>query len=65
MARPGEAAATAATAPRPRRYWPVPAPSAWPYRGARNGTFWPPIVRKGPTALKGFTERIIALWARG
>ena len=31
----------------------------------RNGTFGPPIVRKDPTALKGFTERIFALWARG
>lgn len=31
----------------------------------RNGTFWPRIVRKDPTALKGFTERIFALWARG
>jgi Transposase, Mutator family len=31
----------------------------------RNGTFEPQIVRKGQTRLKGFNERIIALYARG
>jgi hypothetical protein len=31
----------------------------------RNGTFAPQIVRKGQTRLKGFNERIIALYARG
>jgi len=31
----------------------------------RNGTFEPRIVRKGQTRLKGFNERIIALYARG
>jgi putative transposase len=31
----------------------------------RNGTFDPQIVRKGQTRLKGFNERIIALYARG
>jgi len=31
----------------------------------RNGTFGSPIVRKGQTRLKGFTERITALWAQG
>src|SRR6478672_9848933 len=31
----------------------------------RNGTFEPKIVRKGQTRLKGFNERIIALYARG
>jgi putative transposase len=31
----------------------------------RNGSFEPQIVRKGQTRLKGFNERIIALYARG
>jgi transposase-like protein len=31
----------------------------------RAGTFEPQIVRKGQTRLKGFNERIIALYARG
>jgi transposase-like protein len=31
----------------------------------RGGTFEPQIVRKGQTRLKGFNERIIALYARG
>jgi putative transposase len=31
----------------------------------RNGTFEPQVVRKGQTRLKGFNERIIALYARG
>jgi putative transposase len=31
----------------------------------RNGTFEPQIVHKGQTRLKGFNERIIALYARG
>jgi putative transposase len=31
----------------------------------RNATFEPQIVRKGQTRLKGFNERIIALYARG
>ncbi len=31
----------------------------------RNGSFEPRIVRKGQTRLKGFNERIIALYARG
>ena len=31
----------------------------------RNGTFEPRIVRKGQTRLKGFNEKIIALYARG
>ena len=31
----------------------------------RNGTFEPQIVRKGQARLKGFNERIIALYARG
>jgi putative transposase len=31
----------------------------------RNGTFEPRIVRKGQTRLKGFNDRIIALYARG
>jgi len=31
----------------------------------RNGGFEPQIVRKGQTRLKGFNERIIALYARG
>jgi putative transposase len=31
----------------------------------RNGTFEPRIVRKGQSRLKGFNERIIALYARG
>src|SRR6201982_3989613 len=31
----------------------------------RNGTFEPQIVRKGQTRLKGFNDRIIALYARG
>jgi putative transposase len=31
----------------------------------RNGTFEPQIVRKGQTRLDGFSERIIALYARG
>jgi transposase-like protein len=31
----------------------------------RNGSFDPQIVRKGQTRLKGFNERIIALYARG
>ena len=31
----------------------------------RNGTFEPQIVRKGQTRLEGFSERIIALYARG
>jgi transposase-like protein len=30
----------------------------------RNGTFEPQIVRKGQTRLKGFNDRIIALYAR-
>jgi hypothetical protein len=30
----------------------------------RNGSFEPQIVRKGQTRLKGFNERIIALYAR-
>jgi putative transposase len=31
----------------------------------RNGSFEPQIVRKGQTRLKGFNDRIIALYARG
>jgi transposase-like protein len=31
----------------------------------RAGTFEPQIVRKGQTRLKGFNDRIIALYARG
>src|SRR5215475_7002538 len=31
----------------------------------RNGSFDPKIVRKGQTRLKGFNDRIIALYARG
>ena len=31
----------------------------------RNGCFEPQIVRKGQTRLKGFNDRIIALYARG
>jgi len=31
----------------------------------RNGSFEPQIVRKGQTRLEGFSERIIALYARG
>jgi putative transposase len=31
----------------------------------RNGSFEPQIVHKGQTRLKGFNERIIALYARG
>jgi len=31
----------------------------------RNGSFEPPIVRKGQTRLDGFNDRIIALYARG
>jgi transposase-like protein len=31
----------------------------------RNGTFEPQIVRKGQTRLRGFNDRIIALYARG
>src|SRR5690348_2395721 len=31
----------------------------------RSGTFEPQIVRKGQTRLKGFNDRIIALYARG
>ena len=34
-------------------------------RRDRGGTFEPQIVRKGQTRLKGFNERIIALYARG
>src|SRR5215467_4141982 len=31
----------------------------------RNGSFDPKIVRKGQTRLEGFSDRIIALYARG
>jgi putative transposase len=31
----------------------------------RNGSFAPRIVRKGQTRLDGFSERIVALYARG
>jgi putative transposase len=31
----------------------------------RNGTFGPGIVRKGQTRLEGFSDRILALYARG
>jgi putative transposase len=31
----------------------------------RNGSFEPPIVRKGQTRLEGFNDRVVALYARG
>jgi putative transposase len=31
----------------------------------RNGTFEPQVVRKGQTRLEGFSERVVALYARG
>jgi len=61
----GRAAAITATGPRPRQSSPTSALSIRPCRAIVMAVFEPQIMCKGQTRLEGFSEPVIAPYARG